>query len=133
MNRRNSIIAAVIVLVLLILVATASAAPAPKFFVCKYVGTPGQDETLQTGQNPISVSGNALPNGTQVGDSFADAQGRSHVIAEDTGQEEPECPEPENPPEPPEEPETPKEEEPDLSVNGTPEVEQPEVVEVQGK
>lgn len=76
--------------------------PAPKFFVCKYVGTPGEDERLQTGQNPISVSGNALPDGTQVGDSFADAQGRSFVVAEDTGQEEPECPPPEN-----EEPEVP--------------------------
>lgn len=85
------------------------AAPAPKYFVCKYVGTPGQNETLQTGQNPISVSGNALPDGTNVGDSFTDQHGRSYVIALDTGQDEPTCPVPEN--------EEPPEECPDGTVN----------------
>ncbi|MFY9227700.1 MAG: hypothetical protein WAO28_00005, partial [Candidatus Microsaccharimonas sp.] len=33
-----------------------------KVFVCKYVGTPGVDERLQTGNNPISVSVNAIQN-----------------------------------------------------------------------
>ena len=65
-----------------------------KVFVCKYVGTPGVDERLQTGQNPISVSVNAIPGGAFVGKEFADAQGRSLVIAFDTGQPEPECPGP---------------------------------------
>ena len=69
-----------------------------KVFVCKYVGTPGVDERLQTGQNPISVSVNAIPLGdVRVGSEFADAQGRSLVIAFDTGQPEPSpdaCPQP---------------------------------------
>lgn len=60
-----------------------NAAPADKYFVCKFVGTPGVDETLQTGNNPISVSGNALPDGVTVGSFFVDAQGRSFVIAID--------------------------------------------------
>jgi hypothetical protein len=60
-----------------------NAAPADKYFVCKFVGTPGDGETLQTGNNPISVSGNALPDGVTVGSFFPDAQGRSFVIAID--------------------------------------------------
>ena len=52
--------------------------PSNKVFVCKYVGKPGVDERLQTGQNPISVSVNAIPLGdVQIGSEFADAQGRS--------------------------------------------------------
>lgn len=89
----------------------ALAVPAPKVFVCKYVGTPNVDERLQTGQNPISVSSNAIKDYAGVGSYFNDAQGRSLVIAEDTGQDEPECPTPqnENPPkETPTNPETPK-------------------------
>ena len=66
--------------------------------MCKYVGTPGVDERLQTGQNPISVSVNAIPLGdVRIGSEFADAQGRSVVIAFDTGQPEPSpdaCPSP---------------------------------------
>lgn len=76
----------------------ANATPSPKYFVCKYVGTPGVDETLQTGNNPISVSGNALTPPIVIGASFNDAQGRSVVVAEDTGQDEPSCAVPENPP-----------------------------------
>ena len=30
--------------------------PSNKVFVCKYAGTPGVDERLQSGGNPISVS-----------------------------------------------------------------------------
>ncbi len=51
-----------------------------KVFVCKYVGQPGVDETLQTGQNPIDVSVNAIPDYQGVGSYFADAQGRSFVL-----------------------------------------------------
>jgi hypothetical protein len=50
--------------------------------VCKYVGTPGVDERLQTGQNPIVVDSNALEEGF-TGTfpwEFADAQGRSIAI-----------------------------------------------------
>lgn len=70
-----------------------------KVFVCKYVGTPGVDERLQTGQNPISVSVNAIQNnqwdGVTVPAWFSDAHDRSYVLAYDEGQEEPsaeDCP-----------------------------------------
>ena len=72
--------------------------PEPKYYVCKYVGTPGQNERLQTGNNPIDVNGNAIgENPVVVGSFFNDAQGRSFVLAEDTGQTPPTidaCPEP---------------------------------------
>jgi len=81
--------------------ATTTTEAPKKVFVCKYVGTPGVDERLQTGDNPISVSVNAIPLGNvQVGSEFADAQGRSVVIAFDVGQPEPdvsECPSPVGP------------------------------------
>jgi LPXTG-motif cell wall-anchored protein len=56
-----------------------------KVYVCKFVGTPGEDERLQTGQNPIEVSVNAIEDwdgegAPPVGYEFADAQGRSVVI-----------------------------------------------------
>ena len=74
----------------------ASADPADKVYVCKYVGTPGVDEVLQTGNNPIEVSVSAIPtydpeNPLQdeaaelVGDEFIDGQGRSIVIAVSAG------------------------------------------------
>ena len=72
-----------------------------KAFVCKYVGTPSVDETLQTGQNPIDVDFASLEAIPAVGVFFSDAQGRSVVIAIDVGQEEPgveSCPSPEGPP-----------------------------------
>jgi hypothetical protein len=76
-----------------------------KVFVCKYVGKPGVDERLQTGQNPISVSINAIPqHPVDIGSYFADAQGRSYVLAWDTGQPEPSassCPGSPPPPPPP--------------------------------
>lgn len=58
-----------------------------KVYVCKYVGKPGLDERLQTGNNPIHVSVNSIkltPPDTEVsvGDEFADAQGRSVVVAD---------------------------------------------------
>ncbi len=77
--------------------------PPKKVFVCKYVGTPGVDERLQTGQNPISVSVNSIQNnqwdGTVPG-YFSDAHDRSYVLAYDTGQPEPDvsaCPAPVEP------------------------------------
>lgn len=60
--------------------ATSTTSPA-KVYVCKYVGTPGVNETLQTGQNPIEVSVNAIPNGWSIGAYFSDQQGRSYVLA----------------------------------------------------
>ncbi len=77
-----------------------------KVFVCKYVGTPGVSERLQTGNNPISVSTHAIEqngwDGTVPG-WFSDKHGRSYVLSYDNrtgnGQEgEPsidECPAPE--------------------------------------
>lgn len=78
---------------------TTTAPPPDKVFVCKYVGTPDVDERLQTGDNPISVSSSST-GGTAVGSFFADAQGRSFVLAIDNGQPEPpasDCPVPDNP------------------------------------
>lgn len=66
-----------------------------KVYVCKYVGIPGINERLQTGQNPIEVSVNAT-HGAGVGSYFNDAQGRSYVLAQlVAGQPEPpvtDCP-----------------------------------------
>ena len=53
-----------------------------KVYVCKYTITPGGVEKLQTGQNPIEVSVNAINPYNGVGSSFADAQGRSYVLGE---------------------------------------------------
>jgi hypothetical protein len=69
--------------------------PEGKVFVCKYVGTPGVDERLQTGDNPISVSIDAIPDYHGIGSWFADAQVRSYVLVEDVGQPKPpitDCP-----------------------------------------
>ena len=72
-----------------------------KVFVCKYVGTPGVDERLQLGGNPISVSVSAIPGfvslKTVVGMKFPDQHGQSIVIAVNSGQPTPnvsECPVP---------------------------------------
>ena len=57
-----------------------------KVFVCTYVGTPGVDERLQPGNNPISMSVKAIPGGlpVNIGDEFTNGQVRSVVIAFDT-------------------------------------------------
>lgn len=71
-----------------------------KVFVCKYVGTPGDNERLQTGQNPISVSVNSIKNYHGVGSYFNDSQGRSYVLAENNRQPKPDvsaCPAPDVP------------------------------------
>ncbi|HEX3680518.1 MAG TPA: hypothetical protein VHU90_12415, partial [Galbitalea sp.] len=69
-----------------------------KAFVCKYVGTPGVNERLQTGQNPIDVDTHSIAESpVVVGSYFNDAQGRSYVLALDTGQPDPSvssCPNP---------------------------------------
>src|SRR5215213_7277229 len=70
---------------LVALSAPAHAAPASsQVWVCKYVGTPGDDERLQTGNNPIRVSGNSADKDNDgqvfVGEQFADAQGRSVIV-----------------------------------------------------
>jgi len=56
-----------------------------KYFVCKYVKTPGStNEVLQTGQNPISVSGTAIAETpVVVGSFFNDKQGLSFVLSVD--------------------------------------------------
>ena len=56
-----------------------------KVYVCKYVGTPGTNERLQTGDNPISVDTHSLSGFTGLGSFFNDAQGRSIAIAWDNG------------------------------------------------
>ncbi len=63
-----------------------------KVFVCKAVGTPGVNERWQTGNNPLSTAIEAIKNwgGTVgIGGWFADAQGRSFVLAYDIGQPKP--------------------------------------------
>ena len=55
-------------------------------FVCKYTGTPGVDEVLQGGNNPISVDWQP---GRDPGQFFNDGQGRSFVLEFDVGQPEP--------------------------------------------
>lgn len=79
----------------------AEASGGDKVFVCKYVGTPGVDERLQTGQNPISVSVSAISDSpVAVGSEFADKHIKSVVIAFDEGQPEPSvsaCPAPAGP------------------------------------
>lgn len=63
----------------------APAAPAAgKVWVCKYVGTPGVDERLKGGKNPISVSDSTV-GGAGVGAYFPDGQARSFVLAIDNG------------------------------------------------
>src|SRR5665647_3661727 len=81
---------------------TASAGDeAHKVWVCKYVGTPGDGERLQIAsednKNPHSVDAHATDSHgvLVVGAFFNDAQGRSYVLAKDTGQDRPdlsECP-----------------------------------------
>ena len=102
---KKTILATVVTGTVLAGAAVAMAVPAPKYFVCKYVGTPGVNESLQTGQNPISVSGNALDQPVVIGAYFNDAQGRSYVVAEDEGQPEPSCVPGQSPPK--EQPQTP--------------------------
>jgi hypothetical protein len=65
-----------------------------KSYVCKYVSKPGEQERLQTGQNPIWVDNHSLGDHsadvTFVGEEFTDAQGRSVVIVANTDKLNPE-------------------------------------------
>jgi hypothetical protein len=84
-----------------------------KVYVCKYVGTPGVDEVLQSGNNPIEVSVNSIIPGFDgdpadlIGQAFVDGQIKSVVIAVSAGPgggqgDEPtieDCPDPQGPPE----------------------------------
>ena len=116
-KRRSSLAPMVAILGLVMLSAGFGGAPAQaeggggggqdnfKVFVCKYVGQPGVDERLQTGDNPISVSVSSIPNYQGVGSYFADQQGRSFVLAVDDTPPGPAgdpgvgaCPEPQGPP-----------------------------------
>lgn len=70
-----------------------AAAVVHKSYVCKYVGKPGVNERLQTGQNPIWVDNSALgAHGglTYVGETFSDGQHRSVVIVANTPRLKPE-------------------------------------------
>jgi hypothetical protein len=80
---RLSIVAGAIAVLAIIATASLSSAAAEKVWVCKYVGTPGVDERLKEGKNPIEVSVNAIgvPN-PQPGDLFVDAHGFSVVVEE---------------------------------------------------
>jgi hypothetical protein len=55
-----------------------------RVWVCKYVRTPGGNEELKSGKNPIEVSGHSVDKDKDgqvfVGDQFADAQERSVVV-----------------------------------------------------
>jgi hypothetical protein len=71
-----------------------------KYYICKYVGTPGVNERFQTGQNPIVVSANAIgQDPIVIGSYFNDSQGRSFVLAAYPQDPEPtvdDCPPPQN-------------------------------------
>jgi len=58
---------------------TAQAASESQVWVCKYVGTPFFNETLQSKDGLIRVDANST-GGATVGNSFADKQGRSLVL-----------------------------------------------------
>lgn len=55
-----------------------------KVWVCKYVRTPGGQEVLKSGKNPIEVSGHSVDKDKDgqvfVGDQFADGQELSVIV-----------------------------------------------------
>jgi hypothetical protein len=69
-----------------------------KVFVCKYVGKPGVDERLQTGNNPISVAASSIPDYVEgmdrnplVGSGDAGHRADRSVDAADEDDEEAGC------------------------------------------
>lgn len=106
--RKRILLAVVAILGLFIAFQVTSAAATPKIhksYVCKYVGTPGVDERLQTGQNPIWVDNSSLTgkddSDVQVNDTFSDKHGKSVVIVANTDKLTPEpgidqCPPPDD-------------------------------------
>jgi hypothetical protein len=99
--------AASLLLIWMAIAPPATADPeANNWYICKYVGTPGVDERLQTGQNPIFTDENSIPiSPVFIGAEFSDAHERSVVIAgpyapNDRPDPEPDasdCPPPNNP------------------------------------
>ena len=94
-----------------------------KDYVCKYVGTPGVNERLQTGNNPIWVATD-FPEGA----FFNDAHGRSFVLIADTPRLNPEpdpsaCPDPTGGVTDPTEPADPETESTDSTEPADPETE----------
>lgn len=94
MSRTTSILKTIAIVALLVLLfilgCSAVSADQPedkKVLVCKYVGTPGVNERLQTGQNPIEVAVNSIdpknPEKVVPGYEFPDKHGRSVVVAID--------------------------------------------------
>jgi hypothetical protein len=78
-------VAAIVTVGPVVFAATSHAADANSMvWVCKYVRTPGGDEVLKAGKNPIEVSGHSVDKDKDgqiyVGDQFADAQERSVVV-----------------------------------------------------
>lgn len=85
-------------------IASPSSAATDKVYVCKYVGTPGVDEVLKAGKNPIEVAVSSIQqnqwNG-QVPGYFSDAHDRSFVLGYVGEIPEPsssDCPGGDNPP-----------------------------------
>lgn len=79
---RAAAAAAIIAIIGLAGGSTALATDNQQVVVCKYVSTPGESELVQTGQNPIVVSVNALEDGFDgtFPFAFSDAQGGSIAI-----------------------------------------------------
>jgi hypothetical protein len=93
MRRNLFIVPAVLTLSVLAAAPAAATQPVHKSYVCKYVGTPGVNERLQTGRNPIFVDNHALlgkDGVTYVGQEFSDRHGRSVVIVANTPKLNPE-------------------------------------------
>ena len=92
-----AVVAALILFIVGAVFSGVASADSHRVWVCKYVGTPGVDESLGPGKNPISVSANAT-DGAGVGGFFNDAQGRSYVLAvvqgddDDDDDDGPKCP-----------------------------------------
>ena len=111
MSRAAVVVLAALTPIVGLLVVTQPATSSPskavhKSYVCKYVGTPGIDERLQTGKNPIWVDNHALTGKdnsvVKVGDTFSDKHVKSVVIVANTVKLNPEpsisaCPVPVGP------------------------------------
>lgn len=82
-RRAVAVLAATFAIVLTGTSGAIAAADQHQVVVCKYVGTPGVNETLQTGQNPIVVDSHSLEGKGFDGTfpfAFSDAQGQSIAI-----------------------------------------------------
>jgi hypothetical protein len=77
--KKTFITLTIVLAIVLTMVGSVLADDQGKVYVCKYVGDPGS-EVLQTGQNPIEVSINAIKDYAGVGSWFNDEQGPSYVL-----------------------------------------------------